>query len=51
MEQTLKKEEILRRGNFRNRKWYKISETEHFVLFEDKNKNGVKRIGIVVKKK
>lgn len=51
MEQTLKKEERLNRGGFRNRRWYKISETEHFVLFKDKNSNGIKRIGIVVKKK
>lgn len=51
MGNTLKKEERLRRGGFKNRRWLKSSETEHFLLFEDKNNNDTKRIGIVIKKK
>ncbi|MCX7966137.1 MAG: hypothetical protein N2596_05895 [Syntrophorhabdaceae bacterium] len=51
MDYTLKKEERLQRGCFKNRRWFKSSETEHFILFEDKNGNEIKRIGIVVKKK
>jgi len=50
MDYTLKKEERLNKGGFRNRKWCKLSETEHFALFGDKNINEIKRLGIVVKK-
>jgi len=51
MDYTLKKEERLNKGSFRNRKWCKASETEHFVLLEEKNNKEIKRIGVGVKKK
>jgi len=51
MDYTLKKTERLKKGDFRNRKWYKSSETEHFALFIDRNHYSIKRIGVVARKK
>ncbi|MBP8626744.1 MAG: ribonuclease P protein component [Syntrophorhabdaceae bacterium] len=48
---TLKKEERLRKGNFRKRRWYKSSETEHFILLTEKTDHTIKRIGVIARKR
>jgi ribonuclease P protein component len=47
---TLKKDERLKRGDFRNTRWTKCSETDHFSLLIHKNRYGSKRIAITVRK-
>lgn len=48
---TLKKCERLKKGDFKNRKWSKYSETDHFILFVEKNDYVLKRVGVVARKK
>lgn len=51
MDYTLSKEERLKKGHFRDKRWQKTSETEHFVLLEDRNDRNIRRIGIGIRKK
>jgi ribonuclease P protein component len=50
MEQTLKKAERLQKRDFRA-KWTKSGRTLHFLLFQRKNENSMKRFGTVVGRK
>lgn len=47
---TLTKDERLKRGDFRNTRWVKCSETNHFSLLIHKNKYESKRIAVTVRK-
>jgi ribonuclease P protein component len=47
---TLTKDERLRRGDFRNTRWLKCSETNHFSLLIHKNRYESKRIAVTVRK-
>ncbi|HOV91169.1 MAG TPA: ribonuclease P protein component [Syntrophorhabdaceae bacterium] len=49
---ALNKEERLKKGDFKNRRWQKKSETEHFILLTENNDYYLlKRIGVVVRKR
>ena len=48
---TLKKNELLKKGDFRGIKWVKRAETTHFLLLGHKNRCSAKRIAIGVRKK
>jgi ribonuclease P protein component len=48
---TLTKDERLKRGDFRNTRWLKCSETNHFSLLIYKNRYESKRIAVTVRKK
>jgi len=50
MSRTLTRDERLKRGDFRGRKWMKFSETDHFSLLLHKNNDGPKRIAAAVRK-
>jgi ribonuclease P protein component len=50
MEQTLRRTERLQKKDFRA-KWTKSGRTLHFLLFQRKNKNQVRRFGVVVGRK
>ena len=50
MEQTLRKTERLQKRDFRT-KWTKSGKTLHFLLFQRKNENSIKRFGMVVGRK
>jgi ribonuclease P protein component len=47
---TLTKDERLKRGDFRNTRWVKCSETNHFSLLIHKNRYESKRIAVTVRK-
>ena len=47
---TLTKDERLKRGDFRNTRWIKCSETNHFSLLIHKNRYESKRIAVTVRK-
>src|SRR5512145_1680538 len=47
---TLTKNERLKRGDFRNIRWVKYSETNHFALLIHKNRHELKRIAVTVRK-
>jgi len=47
---TLAKDERLKRGDFRNTRWVKCSETDHFSLLIHKNRHESKRIAVTVRK-
>ena len=48
---SLKKDERLTRGDFRNRQWVKCSETSHFSLLVHKNEQKLRRVAVAVRKK
>ena len=47
---ALTKNERLKRGDFRNTRWVKCSETNHFSLLIHKNRHESKRIAVTVRK-
>ncbi len=51
MPYTLSKDERLKKGEFRVIKWTKYAETTHFLLLGSKNKSGLKRIAVAIRKK
>ncbi len=51
MTYTLKKNELLKKGDFRGIKWVRRGETAHFLLLGHKNRCAEKRIAIGVRKK
>ena len=51
MAYTLKKNEILKKGDFRGIRWAKQGETAHFLLLGNRNLHPIKRIAIGVRKK
>mgnify|MGYP000844880062 FL=1 len=51
MIRTLKKQERLRRGDFRGAAWTKCSETAHFVLLARENRCGIKRFAVTIRKR
>jgi ribonuclease P protein component len=48
---TFTKNERLTRGDFRNTRWVRCSETNHFSLLIHKNRHESKRIAVTVRKK
>jgi ribonuclease P protein component len=48
---TLKKQERLKRGDFRGAPWTKCSETAHFVLLAAENGYGIKRFAVTIRKR
>jgi ribonuclease P protein component len=51
MIRTLKKQERLKRGDFRGARWTKCSETAHFVLLAARNRCGIKRFAVTIRKR
>ena len=47
---TIAKYERLKRGDFRNTRWLKCSETNHFSLLIHKNRYESKRIAVTIRK-
>jgi len=47
---TLRKDERLKRGDFRSIRWVKYSETNHFALLIHKSRYESKRIAVTVRK-
>lgn len=48
---TLKKQERLKRGDFRAAAWTKCSETAHFVLLAADNRCNIRRFAVTIRKK
>ncbi len=48
---TFTKHERLQRKDFRNKRWFKCSESNHFSLLVHRNEEGKRRVAVTIRKK